>query len=163
MESANILENRLRSKHFGVVGVGNVLKGDDGAGPAVVEQLQREEAPFPVVDAAEVPENYAGWVEKQRLDAVVFVDAVIMGAKPGEWRVIRLEDLMHSASNTHRLSLHFTIRYLSEIWRGDAIVLGIEPKTLALGEALSSEVSAAVQEIAHVLLSISGHSSNEKT
>ena len=105
------LTARLKGKRFGVVGVGNVLKGDDGAGPALVELLGARGAAFPIVDACEVPENYGGWVAKQGLDAAIFVDAVDFGGAPGEWRVIPFEDLMHSASSTHRLSLHFLIRY----------------------------------------------------
>lgn len=154
MKTARELERRLRGKRFGVIGVGNALKGDDGVGPMVAERLMSAGAPFPIVDAAEVPENYAGWVEKQKLDAVVFVDAIVMGAKPGEWRIVPLEKLMQSASNTHRLSLHFTIRYLGEIWKGDAILLGVEPKKLSLGEPLSPQASRAVQEIADALIAI---------
>jgi hydrogenase maturation protease len=74
---------RLKGKRFGVVGVGNVLKGDDGAGPALVALLASRGARFPFVDACEVPENYGGWVAKQGLDAVVFVDAVDFGGVPG--------------------------------------------------------------------------------
>jgi hydrogenase maturation protease len=154
MASAQDLTTRLEGKRFGVVGVGNALKGDDGAGSALIERLAAAGAAFPFVDAAEVPENYGGWVEKRRLEAVVFVDAVVMGGAPGEWRIVPVEDLMRSASNTHRLSLHFTVQYLREMWRGEALLIGIEPKSMQLGEGLSPEVAAAVQSIADALLSL---------
>ncbi|MCX5753227.1 MAG: hydrogenase maturation protease, partial [Candidatus Krumholzibacteria bacterium] len=118
MDNAGELTARLKGKRFGVVGVGNVLKGDDGAGPALVALLASRGATVPIVDASEVPENYGGWVAKQGLDVAVFVDAVDFGGAVGEWRVIPFEDLMHSASSTHRLSLHFLIRYLKEQWKG---------------------------------------------
>jgi len=51
------LTARLKGKRFGVVGVGNVLKGDDGAGPALVALLAWRGAAFTNVDASEVPEN----------------------------------------------------------------------------------------------------------
>ena len=54
------LAARLKGKRFGVVGVGNVMKGDDGAGPELVAELVRRDFPLPCVDATEVPENYAG-------------------------------------------------------------------------------------------------------
>jgi hydrogenase maturation protease len=149
---AEALAARLKGKRFGVVGVGNALKGDDGAGPALVALLAASGARFPFVDASEVPENYCGWVEKQKLDAVVFVDAVDFGGAPGEWRIIPFEDLMHSASSTHRLSLHFLIRYLTERWKGEALLAGVQPKSLKLGEGLSSEVESGIANLAECLL-----------
>ncbi len=151
----NDLQNlaaRLEGRRFGVVGVGNFLKGDDGAGPALVALLAGRGAAFPIVDASEVPENYGGWVVKQGLDAVVFVDAVDFGGAPGEWRLIPVAELMHSASSTHRLSLHFLIRYLTEQWKGDAILAGVQPKSMKLGEELSPEVVAGIGELAEALL-----------
>ena len=154
MDNAGELTARLGGKRFGVVGVGNTLKGDDGAGPALAALLAARGAGFPFVDASEVPENYGGWVVKQGLDAVVFVDAVDFGGAPGEWRVIPFEDLMHSASSTHRLSLHFLIRYLREQWKGEPILVGVQPKSLKLDEALSTEVQTGLEDLADALLAI---------
>jgi len=155
MNGADSLAARLKGRRFGVVGVGNVMKGDDGAGPALVALLAARGAAFPIVDASEVPENYGGWVVKQGLECAVFVDAVDFGGAPGEWRIIPFEDLMHSASSTHRLSLHFLIRYLTEEWKGEALLIGVQPKSMKLGEELSSEVGAGIREIAESLLAAS--------
>jgi len=154
METSKELISRLSRARFGVVGVGNELKGDDGAGPALVAHLAGR-ARFPFVDASEVPENYGGWVAKQGLDIVLFVDAVEFGGAPGEWRLIGIEELMHSASSTHRLSLHFLIRYLKEQWKGEALLIGIQPKSLKLGDALSPEVAAGIKELAGILIEAS--------
>ncbi len=150
-ESLKDLSARLRGKRFGVVGVGNVMKGDDGAGPELVAELLKRGFDLPCVDATEVPENYAGWVPKQELEAVVFVDAVDFGGEPGECRVIPFEHLMISASNTHRMSLHYTVMFLRDEWEGDAILVGIQPKSMKLGEGLSEEVERGVRELAETL------------
>jgi hydrogenase maturation protease len=152
MDNAKELAARLTGKHFGLVAVGNVLKGDDGAGPALVARLAGGGARFPYVDASEVPENYGGWVLKQRLDTAVFVDAVDFGGAPGQWKIVPFEDLMHSASSTHRLSLHFLIRYLTEQWKGEALLVGVQPKSLKLGDGLSSEVEAGIAKLSEALL-----------
>jgi hydrogenase 3 maturation protease len=141
---------RLRGKRFGVVGVGNVLRADDGAGPLVVEALRGRFA-LPAVDASEVPENYGGWVVRQNLEAAVYIDAVDFGGAPGEVRVIPLPDLLRSASSTHRLSLHYVIEYLENEWDGDAILIGIQPKSLLLGGSASGEVRAGVAALAAAL------------
>jgi hydrogenase 3 maturation protease len=155
-DSLKDLAARLEGRRFGVIGVGNVMKGDDGAGPALVAELARLGFPLPLVDATEVPENYAGWVPKQELEAVVFVDAVDFGGKPGECRVIPLEQLMVSASNTHRLSLHYTIMFLRDEWEGDAVLVGVQPKGLKLGDGLSAEVSAGIELLARMLHASTG-------
>ncbi len=142
------LTEKIAGKRFGVIGVGNVMRGDDGAGPETVHLLERLGFPLPTADATEVPENYGGWVPKQELEAVVFVDAVEFGGDPGECRVIPLEKLMVSASSTHRLSLHYTILYLRDEWEGDAILVGIQPKSLTLGEGLSEEAAAGIERLA---------------
>jgi len=154
-DNAMDLSARLTGRRFGVVGVGNLLKGDDGAGPALVALLAARGARFPIVDASEVPENYGGWVAKQGLDVVVFIDAVDFGGVPGQWRLVPFEDLMHSASSTHRLSLHFLIRYLTEQWKGEALLAGVQPKSMKLGEGLSPEVEAGIETLAASLLGIS--------
>ena len=146
------LAARLKGKRFGVVRVGNVMKGDDGAGPELVAELVRRDFPLPCVDATEVPENYAGWVPKQELEAVVFVDAVDFGGEPGECRVVPFEHLMISASNTHRMSLHYTVMFLRDQWEGDAILVGVQPKSMKLGDGLSNEVAAGVENVVKILL-----------
>ena len=148
------LTERLTGKRFGVIGVGNVMKGDDGAGPETVHRLEGLGFTLPMADATEVPENYGGWVPKQGLEAVVFVDAVEFGGEPGECRVIPLEKLMVSASATHRMSLHYTVMYLRDQWEGDAILVGIQPKSMKLGEGLSEEVSAGVTRLAAALIDV---------
>ena len=151
-DSMSDLAARLKGKRFGVVGVGHVMKGDDGAGPELVAELVRRDFPLPCVDATEVPENYAGWVPKQELEAVLFVDAVDFGGEPGECRVVPFEHLMISASNTHRMSLHYTVMFLRDQWEGDAILVGVQPKDMTLGEGLSGEVASGIGRLADSLM-----------
>jgi hydrogenase 3 maturation protease len=146
---------RLDGKRFGVVGIGNVIKGDDGAGCLLVEILG-EDFPMPTVDCAEVPENYGGWVERRDLEAVVYVDAVDFGGKPGETRIIPLEKMMESATSTHNLSLHYMIRFLEEEWSGDAMLVGIQPASTQLGDGVGAEVESGVRRVADVLMKAAG-------
>lgn len=152
--NAKELVERLDGKRFGIIGVGNVLRGDDGAGPEVIALLEGR-VDIPIADASEVPENYGGWVVKMNLESVVFIDAVDFGGEPGDFRMIPLEKLMVSASSTHRLSLHYVIRYLEDEWNGDAILVGVQPKSLRLGDGLSAEVAAGVRELADALVAAS--------
>ena len=149
-EAGKIVE-RLRGRRFGVVCVGNDFRGDDGAGPALAALLAGRKIAAPVVDATEVPENYGGWPAKEGLESVLFVDAVEMGAEPGVFQIIPLGKLMVSASSTHRLSLHFTIRFLENDWDGDAFLVGVQPKSIELDAGLSDEVRAGVEALADAI------------
>ena len=133
-----------------MVGIGNVIKGDDGAGCLLVEKLG-EKFPMPTVDCAEVPENYGGWVERRDLEAAVYVDAIDFGGEPGEVRVVPLEKMMETATSTHHLSLHYMIRFLKEEWEGEAIMIGIQPGSMELGDGVSGAVEAGVDRLAAVL------------
>ncbi len=144
------LLERLAGKRFGVVGIGTVIRGDDGAGCVVVEKLGGD-FPMPIVDCAEVPENYGGWVERRDLEVVVYVDAVDFGGEPGEVRIIPLEKMMQSATSTHHLSLHYMIRFLKEEWDGDALLVGIQPVSIEIGEGICDEVAAGVEVLAGIL------------
>jgi len=147
------LLERLAGKRFGVVGIGNVIRGDDGAGCVVVEKLGGD-FPMPIVDCAEVPENYGGWVERRDLEAVVYVDAVDFGGKPGEVRIIPLEKMMQSATSTHHLSLHYMIRFLKEEWDGDALLVGIQPVSIVVGEEICADVAEGVERLAGILAKV---------
>ncbi len=144
------LISRLKGRRFGVVGVGNVLKGDDGAGCRLVEKLEGK-IDLPVVDACEVPENYGGWVERRGLEAVIYVDAVEFEGEPGEVRIIPLENLMMSASSTHSLSLHYMIKYLEMEWGGDPILVGVKPASMRLDEGLSDAVEEGISRLAEAI------------
>ncbi len=149
------LKKRLKGKRFGIVGIGNVIKGDDGAGCAVIEGL-RGKTEMPIVDCAEVPENYGGWVERRSLDSVIYIDAIDFGGEPGEVRIVPLEKMMMSASSTHSLSLHYMILYLKNEWKGDPIMIGIQPKSLGLDEEISAEVRSGVEKLIDAILAAAG-------
>jgi hydrogenase maturation protease len=130
-----------------VAGVGNVLRGDDGFGPAVVGRLGELPA------GAEAVETGIGGVALlQELlagcDGLVLVDAVDRGAAPGTLFELQPDvgDAVHVAdvhlANPDRvLSMAKTMGALPARVR----IVGCQPGTVdELGERLSSPVAAAV-------------------
>lgn len=76
-----------------VAGVGNVLRGDDGFGPAVVYALnERKELPADI-RAVEMGIGGIGLIHElmQDYDALIMVDAVDRGGSPGSLYVLDLE------------------------------------------------------------------------
>lgn len=131
-----------------IIGVGNELLGDDGAGSA----LCREGVfGFYCIDAGTLPENFTGVIRKNRPDIVVIVDAACMGINPGEVRIIPHERINETGTGTHKISLNHFISFIKP-FTGDVILIGIEPLAMEYGSELSPPVILAVQYIRECLL-----------
>ena len=58
---------KLRGSQTLIIGIGQLLKGDDGAGPLVCQRLQSAKVSAEIIDAGTVPENYIQPVIKKLL------------------------------------------------------------------------------------------------
>jgi len=136
-----------------VIGVGNIYRGDDGAGPAVIAML-RAEVPSGARllecdgDCSALLDAWHG------VDTVVLIDAVSSGAPPGT--IYRFDALAQplprqvSFQSTHAFGVAEALalgRTLGQL-PANLIVYAIEGKTFANSVGLSLEVEPAVQEVA---------------
>ena len=141
-----------------VFGIGNVLIGDDAAGPAVVRWLEEhyqfpdgvsiEDLGTPSLDLAARMCGY---------DAVIFVDAVSAKGEPGELRqYTRAEIVKYPPSlrmSPHDPSLKESILLMDLLPDGPCFItlIGIIPKTLD-DYGLSDEVENALPRAAERVL-----------
>lgn len=144
-----------------VIGCGNRLRGDDAAGPLVVERLSERAPPGGIrcLDAGTA--GVAAVLAMRGAEYVVFVDACMSGAEPGTIRELSAADVMAATAGGGELSTH-GIRWdqalvLARAVLGDAVprrvsVYLIEAGTLAAGARLSPAVERAVKEVAERLL-----------
>ena len=87
---ATRLSDRLAPELTGrvcVLGIGNRLRRDDGAGSLLAAALAEQEGAA-VLDAGTVPENYLEKVAGSNPDTVVIVDAIDFDGAPGEIRLL---------------------------------------------------------------------------
>lgn len=139
-----------------VVGVGQELRGDDGAGVTVARQLL-EAAPKPgflVVDAGPAPENCTGLLRRFAPDIVVVVDAAALHLPPGSIQLLTGDDIVGLSASTHSLPLHLLTRYLMAELGCRLILLGIQPEDTTIGAPLSPLVEKAVKEVVAGVLSL---------
>jgi hydrogenase maturation protease len=133
-----------------VVGVGNVLRGDDGAGPAVARRL-RERG----VAARELTGEGVGLVALfEDAPAVVLVDCVRSGAAPGTVHRFDVSDAalpagLRGSSSTHAVGAAEAIELARVLGRLPArlIVYGIEGARFDAGAPLSDAVARAVDAV----------------
>jgi len=141
-----------------VLGIGNPLMGDDGAGIRLVERLAEADLPpYVRVEEAGLP----GWGLPSFFEgqsSVILVDAVLMGAKPGSWRRFTPEE-MQIVLEDEALSLHqpdlacgLALSEALEMLPEKLVLYGIEPCDTSPGAELSPEVSACLSEVLESIL-----------
>lgn len=141
-----------------IVGIGNVLRGDDGFGPALIEKLQGS-VDVCLIDAGTAPESYAGKLIKEKPDVILLVDAVHLGLPAGGWDLLEESEIMKSGLTTHDLSPRLLIEYVKRETNAAIYLLGVEPKNVSLGEEMSEPVRKALDEISE-LIKESNHARN---
>jgi len=144
-----LLEN-LRGKTL-VMGIGNPLRGDDGAGPHLIELLRRTGAEVVLIDAGPAPERHLGEAEASAPDSVLLVDAVDWGAAPGEIAFFEEESLPQRACTTHDVSLRLIMQYLRAQTGARVGLVGIQPAQTAYGAELSAPVEESVSRLVECL------------
>lgn len=144
-----------------VLGIGNQLFGDDGAGPELLRMLKdRWEAQQPssnsqaqrfFIDTGEFPEDWFIQIVDLRPDVILVIDAVDLQAEPGSIAVLAPEALPETfCCSTHRLPL----RTLLDLWEksgSTTLVLAIQPENLTFRVGLSPEVKRGIDLLGQIL------------
>jgi len=131
-----------------LIGVGNILRGDDGIGSLIAKSFEAND--WLSLDCGVVPENYTSIVKKNKPENLVIIDAVEMDLNPGEIRIIPPEKIAALHLTTHSMPLSFLITYLKE-YTQKIIFIGIQPKIIDFSNSISSEVLASKKTIINLL------------
>ena len=138
-----------------IVGIGNPLKGDDGCGPALIEQLAGRINAV-CIDAGNAPENYTGKIIKENPTNILIVDAVHLERSPGSYELVKKEEIAKIGLTTHDMGATLLIGYLEQETKANIYLLGIQPQSVSFGEGISSPVQKSIEEISK-LMKEAGH------
>jgi hydrogenase 3 maturation protease len=135
-----------------VMGIGNDLRADDGAGTLVVRRLLKYDYAFDkayirVIQAGQAPENSTWILRGFDPHLILLIDAADMGEVPGTVHWIAMEDISGLSASTHSLPLSMLASYLEQEFDCQVALLGIQPASNAFGRPVSLEVLQAVDEI----------------
>jgi hydrogenase maturation protease len=83
---------------------------------------------------------------------VVFIDSCEMKSRPGETRLLSIEETSYPFFTTHGIPLKVLADQL--LPKSEAWVLAIQPKQIEFGEGLSAEVNAASLFVSRFLMKI---------
>ncbi len=133
-----------------MIGLGNPLRGDDGIGCRVIEELARQELPSHVelLDGGAVGLGLLDLLEGR--ERVIVVDAAEMGREPGQ--IVRFTpdevSLTPSADafSFHEAGLGDTLALADALGRTlpEMVIFGVQPAEIAWREGLSRPVEAAL-------------------
>ena len=140
------LMNRL-VEPAAIVGIGNTQSGDDGVGPEVIRLLRGRTRAL-LFDCQTAPENFIGPIAQAKPACIILVDAVPVGAPTGTVQIFALECMHETTFHTHASTPALFLDMVVERTGAECFMLGVEPRSIGFGEAMTPEVTAAARDIA---------------
>jgi hydrogenase 3 maturation protease len=138
-----------------LVGVGNLLMGDDAAGMLVVQNLK---ASLPAdsylipVEGGPAPENCTGLIRRLNPGMVIFIDAGEMAAAPGEISFVESAASQGISAFGHALPLSVLGQYLETEIGCKSYLLVVQPECIDFDIPVSLIIGNAVNDITETLL-----------
>ncbi len=133
-----------------VIGIGNILMGDEGLGIAVVEELKKRELPkgVEVHDCATLGLQILNFFKDY--DFLIVVDVVKSNGKPGDVYVLdfdQCEDYgipvsLHDIDFVKAFKIGSLVYEIPKI-----IIVGVEPERIEFGIGLSESVKRAIPKV----------------
>lgn len=140
--------NRRPAEKYAVIGLGNVLRCDDGIGIKLLESLSEKWQAKGVIfqDFGVLSFDLAHHIEKY--DKVLLIDAMDASLEPGVLKIFRLKDVALSFHekklSSHELSLSDLLRLCETMGVGaDIQIAGIQVKDVSYGLKMTPELEVS--------------------
>jgi len=128
------------------VGIGNVLKTDDGVGVYISSGIKSSSSVSSLTVEVSL-ENYIGKINSIDPDILVLIDCVDMKSAPGTYKLMVVNKIQDLTFNTHNISL----KRISEFFKMPVFLLGIQPEKLIFGENISYLVKEEADKIINII------------
>ena len=130
-----------------IMGIGSVLKTDDGVGVFIAEKLKSMGVKNVIVAEA-TPEHWLGFLANKGFEKLLIIDSVLFGGEAGEIKILDLQEISRRFGLTHSSSLHLFYDFISTEGNIKALkVLAIMPESLDVGESLTPTVMRSADTI----------------
>ncbi|RAP51539.1 MAG: hydrogenase maturation peptidase HycI [Methanosphaera sp. rholeuAM270] len=142
--------------------IGNSMRGDDGLGPLLSEQLYEKLIKVTdkstdgvyLLNTESAPENHTLEIRNLNPSHMIIIDAVEFEAEPGEMLLIDKEQIDTFNISTHSMPISFLINYIGETIGSKIITIGIQPKQMELINVISDEVKESVEELTDMIVEL---------
>jgi hydrogenase maturation protease len=135
-----------RDRKFLFIGIGNLLKQDDGIGVYISQRITENDSVRVITVEASI-ENYIGKINSIDYDTLVLLDCADIGKKPGSYELLTVDRINDMTFNTHNISL----KRISEFFKNEVVLLAIQPEKVDFGENLSYLVQEAGNKIIGII------------
>jgi len=146
-------------KNIIIAGAGNRLLGDEGIGLHIIDNLSQIPMPSNVniIDCGCDLFGLMSYLNKPQ--KIIIVDAIRAGGKPGEiyrFDYSKLATTRDETQSGHQIGTIDVLRLLKSVYPvladSEITVIGMEPKTLELGNNLSKEVKERIADVTRLVI-----------
>ena len=136
-----------------VVGVGNLLRGDDAVGSLVIADLLADglDEKCVLLDCGVAPESFIGVFEREKNGKIIIIDAVDMGLSAGAVEIVDTKKIAGILFSTHKLPLGMTLKYLEKT-EAEVVFIGVQPKATGFGVEMSDECKNAIKRVKEIVI-----------
>jgi hydrogenase 3 maturation protease len=135
-----------KDKRILFVGIGNVLKTDDGVGVFISSGIENTSSVLALTVEVSL-ENYIGKINAIDPDILVLIDCVDMNSIPGTYKLIPIGQIKDLTFNTHNISL----KRFQDFFKMPVYLLGIQPEKINFGENISDLVKKQAKKIIKII------------
>ncbi len=121
-----------KDKRILFVGIGNLLKQDDGVGVYIGNRIKKKDNIESLTVETSI-ENYIGKINTLNPDILILIDCMELKSNPGTFKLLELNQIQDITFNTHNISLN----RLSDFFTMPVYVIGIQPEKVEFGENIS--------------------------
>lgn len=141
-------------KKIGIIGLGNLLRQDDGIGINLIEKLIRKKNSF--AKNIEFIDGGIGGISLVHLfakfDIVLLIDAIDFNGKPGDFKFFKIDDKVYSDKNTnfttHEVNILNVLKISEKIdEKPEVYMFGIQPKETDFKNKLTKELENKIELI----------------
>ena len=148
-----VLRERLTgTRPLAVVGIGDELSPHGRLGMLAARRIGALGLPdLKVFYGGTMPESVTAPVWRSKPAHILFIDAAVMGKKPGTLGLIEACEVHADVLITHALPLPVVMEYLEKEAKAPVTLMGIQPDLTASGEKPTREEEAGIERLASIL------------
>jgi len=149
----NQIDNGCPAPKLTVLGLGNILSGDDGIGVLLIQRLAEQKEQFPSVEFIDAGVGGLRLLNLlEEVPAVLIVDSADMNLQAGESRLIipaqLARDQGEKGFSLHDISFAQTLAMAERFFsRPATVIFAIQPKSIQQSDKLSQELENAFGQL----------------
>ena len=132
-----------------IVGIGNLMKADDGAGMIMTAALKERLVGFSEIRTYETgtaPENHLAAILAFKPEIIYLIDAADFNGEAGEFKLFPAHQVKSQGFSTHAISISLVIQFLKLQTKAEIFLLAIQPEEISIHEGLSARVKAGTDK-----------------